>query len=737
MSVNDLKTETMPQRQVTELEAEVLQLRQENEQLQQSDHSPHIHSHWLSTIATVANLLLRSPDYTAVLPDVVRLLGEAVGSDRCGIGQNIAHPTSGRPAIKARPEWDWCKAGVFGSEEFSSHSDLFFLEDDAPYICKKLALGEVINCLVTDLPEPDCSLLRRQGNTSELFVPIFVDRQYWGFFAFDNCGKPRLYDDAEVAMLKIAADSVAAAIERQAKDEALLQLEQSRSQELEHLNIELQQMLDQLEARDRLLEATAKATNVLLTLGDFDTAVDTALKMLVEGSGCDRINILENSFDTSPIPTYLTVIYEWVRPGIIRQLSSLESGQISSEGIEAFLEQHYLRGDGFGGLLDKWDEPLRNLFAAVEIKSSYAVPIRVKGQWWGALCLDYCQSAIEISPAEVAVLKTIADCIGSAIQRDRTQKAILQAEQERSQELQRINTELQQTLDRLTEAEDSLNTLFDLSTVGFYFGRIDPPISITLPVEEQCEQLYQNFRVMRANQAFADMYGVAHPEEVVGMGNPDCHVEASEKNKAFFRGIVESGYNFRNLETEEIDRHGQQRYFLNSGTKVIQDGHYTGGWSTQVDVTELRLAQQALLQAQQDRVTELARTNQALRNNLDRLAAEPNLDAFLGHVLTEISQQLNMHTAWLYRYDPQYQTLQLNNWVEQGTVQPTERFAELEDLAQPISIANTPLWDRLNQTKYPFVITPDNAAQFVFSGTEDWQLQWAQQHGIRLIHKLN
>lgn len=37
----------------------------------------------LSAIAQVANLLLRSPDYRVVLPDVVRLLGEAVGSDRC------------------------------------------------------------------------------------------------------------------------------------------------------------------------------------------------------------------------------------------------------------------------------------------------------------------------------------------------------------------------------------------------------------------------------------------------------------------------------------------------------------------------------------------------------------------------------------------------------------------------------------------------------------------------------
>jgi PAS domain S-box-containing protein len=480
-----------------------------------------------ATAAQVANLLLRSPDYTTVLPDVVRRLGEAVGSDRCGTGQIILHPISGKSAVRILPEW--CKTGTLHSEEFCPHSDRLFLwENDAPYIAQQLVRGEVINCFVADLPEPDRSLLAAQGNIAELFVPILVNHQVWGFIAFDNCSELRLYDDAEIAILKIAAESLAAAIERQTQDEALLQLEQ-----------------------------------------------------------------------------------------------------------------------------------------------------------------------------------------------------------ERSQELQRINTELQQTLDRLTESEDDLRTLYELSSEGFYFGRIEPPILITLPIEEQCELLYQNLRVTKANPAFAAMYGANHPNEIVGMGNPDCQFESSEKYKAFIRGIIESGYNIRNLETEEIDLDGQPRYFLNSSIGVIRDGYYAGGWATQIDITELRLAQQALLQAEQDRVAELAKTNQALKNNLDRLATEPNLEAFLGHVLTEISQQLDMHTAWLYLYDAQTQTLQLNNWVEKGTVQPIARFTELEPLAEPILIASTPLWDHLRQTRYPFVITRDNAAQFLFSSTEDWQLQWADRHGIQ------
>jgi cell fate (sporulation/competence/biofilm development) regulator YlbF (YheA/YmcA/DUF963 family) len=43
----------------------------------------------LDAIAQVANLLLRSSDYSLVLSDVVRLLGEAVESDRCNIIQEL------------------------------------------------------------------------------------------------------------------------------------------------------------------------------------------------------------------------------------------------------------------------------------------------------------------------------------------------------------------------------------------------------------------------------------------------------------------------------------------------------------------------------------------------------------------------------------------------------------------------------------------------------------------------
>jgi signal transduction histidine kinase len=240
---------TICQQENDHLRAELAQLRQEQESLRKRDRL-------LSTIAQVTNLLLRSQNYQAVLPEVVRLLGEAAGSDRCGIGQNLIHPTLDKPAIRILPEWEWCKNEVLPSEQFSPNFDRLFLREiDAPYIDSKLSQGEVINCFVFDLPEPDRSLLAAQGSIAELFVPIWVDRDNWGYIAFDNCSDQRLYDEAEIAILKIAADSIAAAIERQAKDEelreaqqALLQAEQQRVAELAKTNQALKNSIDRLAA---------------------------------------------------------------------------------------------------------------------------------------------------------------------------------------------------------------------------------------------------------------------------------------------------------------------------------------------------------------------------------------------------------------------------------------------------------------------------------------------------------
>jgi PAS domain S-box-containing protein len=168
---------------------------------------------------------------------------------------------------------------------------------------------------------------------------------------------------------------------------------------------------------------------------------------------------------------------------------------------------------------------------------------------------------------------------------------------------------LQESLDQLTLSEEGFRTLFEVSSEGIYSTEVDPPCPINLSIDEQCDWLYRNIRVTKANRAFAAMYGVDNPDDLIGIRNADVHVPDSEKNAAFIRGTIENGYRFYHLETEESDQHGRLLYFLNSGVYTIKDGYIVGAWSTQVDITELKETQQALLEIEQKRVAELANAN--------------------------------------------------------------------------------------------------------------------------------
>lgn len=170
----------------------------------------------LQTITTVANQLLRAADFTITLPEVLGSLGEAAFSDRCYLVENLTDPHTEKLALRIHTEW--CRAGIEKSIDITPELGKCASWDNFPGVQERLIQGEMVTLWINELPEPNFSEFKKQAIIAMTLVPILIQEKFWGVFGFDYRTLVPSFDAARQAIFTIAVDSIAAAIERQAKN---------------------------------------------------------------------------------------------------------------------------------------------------------------------------------------------------------------------------------------------------------------------------------------------------------------------------------------------------------------------------------------------------------------------------------------------------------------------------------------------------------------------------------------
>ncbi|HUQ09273.1 MAG TPA: GAF domain-containing sensor histidine kinase [Steroidobacteraceae bacterium] len=165
----------------------------------------------LGASAQASRLLLESPDAMKVMPEVLRLLGEAAQVDRTALAFAESGP-NGEKWLKIQAEWinealGECEGACDGTDPWNkTRSDRF---------CNMLQSGKsVVFCPEAQRHFDNASITSDKARTSAI-VPILVDGDYVGVIGFDDWQRVREFDSSIVSALEIAAGLVGAALHRE------------------------------------------------------------------------------------------------------------------------------------------------------------------------------------------------------------------------------------------------------------------------------------------------------------------------------------------------------------------------------------------------------------------------------------------------------------------------------------------------------------------------------------------
>jgi len=148
-------------------------------------------------------------------------------------------------------------------------------------------------------------------------------------------------------------------------------------------------------------------------------------------------------------------------------------------------------------------------------------------------------------------------------------------------------TDRKQAEAELIKSEERYRRFISQVSEGVYRFEGDEPMDIGLPVEEQIDFIYDHMFIAECNQAFKEMYGIADEKEMIGKSHIDFHGGRNNPvNRNALREFIINGYRIENALTEEINDHGQLRYFSNNSLGTIENNQLVRMWGTQTDITE-------------------------------------------------------------------------------------------------------------------------------------------------------
>ncbi|HEY9848282.1 MAG TPA: PAS domain S-box protein [Leptolyngbyaceae cyanobacterium] len=306
-----------------------------------------------------------------------------------------------------------------------------------------------------------------------------------------------------------------------------------------------------------LLQGVAEATKQLLTISDYQTAINQALGTLGQVTGVDRVYIFQIHPHSDTGEPAMSQRFEWANSTVNPEIDNpiLQNLPFSKFGMSRWYE--VLRsGNLIKGLTQELSAEEKLLIEPQGILSIFIVPIPVNGQLWGFIGFDDCHTYRQWSKDEEAVLMTTAATLGGVIFQ------------------RQVEEELRQERDFIAAVLDTAGALV---LVLDRQGRI-------IRFNCACEQTTNYSFTEVQGKCFWDLFII--PEEI-------------ETVKAVFHQL-QAGHFPINNQNYWVTKNGNRRLINWSNTAILdRDRNVKYIIATGIDITEHYLAEEELRKSEE------------------------------------------------------------------------------------------------------------------------------------------
>ena len=169
--------------------------------------------------------------------------------------------------------------------------------------------------------------------------------------------------------------------------------------------------------KDRLLNAMAECTRILLMEKEVYLAIQQVLDFIGSAMDQDRVYIFVSHTDPKTHEFLVSQRFEWTNTGIPSQIENPDLQNLPFQTVAPYSYEMLHTGKVVSGLVRNHPESEREILAAQGIISILLVPIIVNHEFWGFIGFDNCRTEYEWNKGEKEILLTLANAIGTAIAR--------------------------------------------------------------------------------------------------------------------------------------------------------------------------------------------------------------------------------------------------------------------------------------------------------------------------------